>query len=66
MLECTLCVSQAWDGAGTGLVVSERLVNCPPQLAPPLVKALFDELSAAATLKVGRACKMPIAHGAPA
>ena len=44
-------MSQAWDGAGTGLIVSERLVNCPPQLAPPLVRALFSEISTAA--KVG-------------
>ena len=43
---------QAWDGEGTGLIVSERLVNCPPQLAPPLVKGLFDEISAAAKAKV--------------
>ena len=25
-------------------MVSERLVNCPPQLAPPLMRALFDEI----------------------
>ena len=57
-------LSQAWDGASTGLVVSERLVNCPPQLAPPLVKALFDEISAAAKSKVCSAlefrCKHPV------
>ena len=35
---------QAWDAAHTGLLVSERLVNCPPQLAPPLNQALFDEI----------------------
>ncbi len=46
------CTLQAWDGEGTGLIVSERLVNCPPQLAPPLVKGLFEEISAAATAKV--------------
>ncbi len=45
-------IEQAWDGDGTGLIVSERLVNCPPQLAPPLVKGLFDEISAAAKAKV--------------
>ena len=32
-----------WDQAGTGLIVSERLINCPPQLASPLQHALFDE-----------------------
>lgn len=35
---------QAWETPGTGLLVSERLVNCPPQLAPPLMRALFDEI----------------------
>ena len=25
------------------MVISERLLNCPPQLAPPLHQALFDE-----------------------
>eukprot|EP00241_Pyramimonas_parkeae_P021757 CAMPEP_0114312440 /NCGR_PEP_ID=MMETSP0059-20121206/20436_1 /TAXON_ID=36894 /ORGANISM="Pyramimonas parkeae, Strain CCMP726" /LENGTH=244 /DNA_ID=CAMNT_0001436835 /DNA_START=27 /DNA_END=758 /DNA_ORIENTATION=+ len=27
-----------------GLVVSERLVNCPPQLSKPLMSGLFDEI----------------------
>ena len=36
---------QAWDASGTGLLVSERLINCPPQLAPPLQQALFDEVA---------------------
>ena len=35
--------AQVWDQKGTGLVVSERLLNSPPQLAPPLQQALFDE-----------------------
>ena len=34
---------QAWEADGTALVVSERLLNCPPQLAPPLQQALFEE-----------------------
>lgn len=34
---------QAWDQAGTGLIISERLINSPPQLASPLQHALFDE-----------------------
>jgi hypothetical protein len=38
------CGVQAWDAPGTGLIINERLVNCPPQLAPPLVQALFDEV----------------------
>ena len=36
---------QAWDDPHSGLLLSERLVNCPPQLAPPLNQALFDELA---------------------
>ncbi|WIA22012.1 hypothetical protein OEZ85_004365 [Tetradesmus obliquus] len=37
-------LAKAWDAPGTGLIINERLVNCPPQLAPPLVQALFDEV----------------------
>lgn len=36
---------QAWDLPGTGLLINERLINSPPQLAPPLVQALFSEIS---------------------
>ena len=25
-------------------MVSERLINCPPQLSPPLQQALYDEI----------------------
>ena len=35
---------QTWGDAHAGLLLSERLVNAPPQLAPPLNQALFDEL----------------------
>ena len=35
---------QAWGSSGTGLLVSERLINCPPQVAAPLQQALFDEI----------------------
>lgn len=28
---------------GAGLVINERLLNCPPQLASPLHHSLFDE-----------------------
>lgn len=28
-----------------GLLVSQRVVNLPPQLLPPLYDALFDEIS---------------------
>lgn len=34
---------QAWQSDGAGLVINERLLNCPPQLASPLHHALFDE-----------------------
>jgi len=37
--------AQAWGADSTGLLVSERLVNSPPQLAPPLQQALFDEIA---------------------
>ncbi|KAK9806700.1 hypothetical protein WJX73_010128 [Symbiochloris irregularis] len=37
-------LEEAWGQARTGLVVSERVYNCPPQLAPPLQQALFDEI----------------------
>lgn len=36
---------QAWDSPHTGLIVNERLINCPPQLAPPLLQALLDEVA---------------------
>ena len=35
---------QAWKAKGTGLIISERVYNCPPQLAPPLQQALHDEI----------------------
>ncbi|KAL3161071.1 hypothetical protein ABBQ38_009454 [Trebouxia sp. C0009 RCD-2024] len=37
-------IKQTWGDAHAGLLVSERLVNAPPQLAPPLNQALFDEI----------------------
>jgi len=51
--------SQAWDSPTTGLVINERLLNSPPQLAPPLVQALFDEISWATEdmPKQARCCK---------
>lgn len=36
---------QALRAASTGLLVNERLVNAPPQVAPPLMQALFDEIA---------------------
>lgn len=33
---------QALDSPTTGLLVSERLINCPPQLAPPLLQFLLE------------------------
>ncbi|KIY96067.1 putative Protein BCCIP like protein [Monoraphidium neglectum] len=35
---------EAWAAEGTALLINERLINSPPQLAPPLVQALFDEI----------------------
>mmetsp|Transcript_15350 Transcript_15350/g.18500 ORF Transcript_15350/g.18500 Transcript_15350/m.18500 type:complete len:402 (+) Transcript_15350:127-1332(+) len=35
---------QAIQAPGTGFMVSERLINCPPQLAAPLTSAIFDEI----------------------
>ncbi|KXZ44657.1 hypothetical protein GPECTOR_64g151 [Gonium pectorale] len=40
---------KAFAGPGTGLLVSERLINCPPQLAPPLMQMLMEEIEGAAT-----------------
>ena len=34
---------QALRSDGAGLVINERLLNCPPQLASPLHHSLFDE-----------------------
>lgn len=39
---------QAWANSGTGLVINERLVNCPPELAEPLQESLFGEVAEAA------------------
>lgn len=36
-----------------GLLVSQRFVNCPHQLVPPLYDALFDEVSWATEDEVG-------------
>lgn len=36
---------QAWDAEGTALLVNERLINCPPSLAPPLLQGLLDEVA---------------------
>ena len=36
---------QALRDASSGLLLNQRLVNAPPQVAPPLMQALFDEIS---------------------
>ncbi|EFN59420.1 hypothetical protein CHLNCDRAFT_49975 [Chlorella variabilis] len=41
-------LEKAWAAAGTGLVVNERLVNSPPELAEPLQGSLFGEVEEAA------------------
>lgn len=33
---------KVFSGPGTGLLVSERLINCPPQLAPPMMQMLME------------------------
>ena len=33
------------EAQNVGLLVSQRVVNLPPQLLPPLYDALFDEIS---------------------
>lgn len=43
-MSCCAYKVQTWGNAHAGLLLSERLVNAPPQLAPPLNQALFDEL----------------------
>lgn len=35
---------QAFEEAGTGLLVNERLINSPPKLGPPLLKFIMDEI----------------------
>lgn len=47
---------QALQDPGTGLLVNERLVNAPPQVAPPLMQALFDEISWAVEDEPTQAC----------
>lgn len=45
-MDVLVCVfSQAWRQPATGLIINERLINSPPQLAPPLVQALFSEIT---------------------
>ncbi|KAK9865294.1 hypothetical protein WJX84_003083 [Apatococcus fuscideae] len=37
-------VQQVWQSTGTGLMLTERLANTPPQLAPPLIQSLCEEI----------------------
>ena len=45
---CPCAFAQALGAQGTGLIVSERLINCPPKLAPPLLQFVLDEIGWAA------------------
>ena len=36
---------QAWQGHHTGLLINERVINCPPEIGPPSQQALFDEIA---------------------
>uniref|UniRef100_A0A7S0YF68 Protein BCCIP homolog n=1 Tax=Polytomella parva TaxID=51329 RepID=A0A7S0YF68_9CHLO len=38
-------IEKMFSEKGNGLLVSERLLNCHPKIAPPLVQFLFDEIS---------------------
>jgi protein BCP1 len=37
----------AWGAPRAALLLNERLVNCPPQIAPPMVQYLFEEIERA-------------------
>ncbi|KAK9867431.1 hypothetical protein WJX84_011170 [Apatococcus fuscideae] len=37
-------LQQVWEADGTGLMLTERLANTPPQLAPPLIQSVFEEI----------------------
>jgi protein BCP1 len=39
-------LERAWAAPGTALLLSERLLNCPPQLATPLMSGLLAEVAA--------------------
>ncbi|KAL4419026.1 hypothetical protein ABPG77_010013 [Micractinium sp. CCAP 211/92] len=41
-------LEKAWSAPATGLVINERLVNCPPELAEPLQDSLYGEVEEAA------------------
>lgn len=41
-------LQRAWDAKDTGLIINERLINCPPKLAPPMMQSLVTEIEAAA------------------
>lgn len=45
-------LAAAWTSPGTVLLISERLLNCPPQLAPPLLESLVQEVAEALPGKV--------------
>jgi protein BCP1 len=40
-------LAAAWAAPGAALLLAERLINVPPQIAPPLVEGLFAEVAAA-------------------
>ncbi len=35
---------QAFDAAGTGVLVNDRLLNAPPQLSPPLLQFVMQDI----------------------
>ncbi|KAG1668072.1 hypothetical protein FOA52_010482 [Chlamydomonas sp. UWO 241] len=44
-------LAAALAAPGTGLLLNERLINCPPKIAPPLMQFLFSEVAEAAAEK---------------
>lgn len=51
-----------WKKTSTAVVISERLLNCPPQLAPPLMEQIFipeKGMNVSCYILIGRAYKDP-------
>ena len=46
------------EASNTALLVSERLINIPEELAPPLYKGLFEEIMWATEDEVKKHCRI--------
>lgn len=53
---------QVWQAAGTGLMLTERLANTPPQLAPPLIQSVCEEIHWAIEDEPTQAGAVPFPH----